>query len=1214
MREMGSCKDFDSMEISKLVSPFVDHATCLDCCKLYIAPETASCGHTSCHACWRKRKSCVWCAAPLDRSSLKLNVPIQIITEHVHTMCELFEKVFKFKVDTFSIGDGLSSQLDSEPDPTKDVRNWLASSQNQFSAPISFESTQDNVEHLVSTVQVHSHAKKVLSPKKIVLKQVAQDDWEKIEQIPDTEDLVYQNKGGDENNRYSVEHPRRSSRKTELKPDIHITKNLDSSKDKCSSKNSSSEIESKTVKSNQKWNNVKKMRKEFSKLNKQNRNKLNVSIEMCKKNKVIDTKTSCNAVDPNSEQLIDIEDNTPCGDPKKNAKSHSHSSVKDMDISLNYHEYNSMNKNSTNKSLLDNALKLDSNHIHDMKVTKPYTNNTQNVKENNIRLCNSQNDSANGKAENLSKMPFYKRSRLHVETEREIKHNVQTLNYNIDCSNNANADDIEITIKIGDTVANIIFKRKKDGPPKNNVNQEIQTSIGIHTLENLTNTNEQNLQNNEEIVEKSQSKTVEDNNKATTSNYIVESEKRNKSVSTKKNTASAETVTAQFEITDSVEKELSSIMEFQEQESCKKQNSKILYTMGARINKKISQMCTQPKRQVSPNVQSNNDEIEIPDSRRKPTSQPMDSDIFESGSVQDSNIHMLKNVKNIPSEILMPTVKSTKTNTIKKAEKRNREMNDDIDYNSKKPKVTQDASKEDEIVALDKSLQKEFPQDSEGINYDAIMGQVFANIDADIHNSQKETLINDIQPLKESAVKEQQETVVLAPEKTAEVLINIEDSISDNVVAPERHSENVFTIIDKENDSNEIFEDKNQNSKAIEQSSENFTPEIYIEEGDKLFTPHENIDDDDKSVVEETPQKNVSFTKPKSKTENAQQNFNKQTSNNESQVKSVVDVSDSDSSSKVGKEVTIIDIARKQTETPLTINRFVDEIKHKSTPVARKSLNFENDDDDPEQTLCPTTEPAKTTQEKEFMSRAFENTPKSQIRKPLVASNVSLDKPYCLAGSCLSSMELMKVKLLCRQNNWKYIDKYTNELTHLVVGVDDENKSQRSVKYMCALAASKWIISFKWIEVCLSTNKVVNEEFFEALDGTGEPGPKRSRIAKKKLFEGISFYCMPPFSVLDVATLKIMLEAAGGTVVEDVMSVRASESPALLLAEPEDTQENKFIYMAVELSLVPVNYEWVLNCLGSYSLCSIHELLLCPAALLPAAATKWPQTLVSQDD
>ncbi|XP_073956773.1 uncharacterized protein [Choristoneura fumiferana] len=93
-----------------------------------------------------------------------------------------------------------------------------------------------------------------------------------------------------------------------------------------------------------------------------------------------------------------------------------------------------------------------------------------------------------------------------------------------------------------------------------------------------------------------------------------------------------------------------------------------------------------------------------------------------------------------------------------------------------------------------------------------------------------------------------------------------------------------------------------------------------------------------------------------------------------------------------------------------------------------------------------------------------------------------------------------------------------------------------------------------------------------------------------------------------------MLEAAGGVVVAEARQVRVvDDAVRLLLAEPEHTQENQYTYLALELSIVPVNYEWALNCLGSYTLSSVADLLLCPHSLLPAAALRWPHYMIAQD-
>lgn len=154
-------------------------------------------------------------------------------------------------------------------------------------------------------------------------------------------------------------------------------------------------------------------------------------------------------------------------------------------------------------------------------------------------------------------------------------------------------------------------------------------------------------------------------------------------------------------------------------------------------------------------------------------------------------------------------------------------------------------------------------------------------------------------------------------------------------------------------------------------------------------------------------------------------------------IKSIINISDSAEEPTKSKDGTVIENPKQTLETPLTINKFVTHIKHNSTPVAKKSLNFQSED--PEQTLCPTT-----TQEKELMEKAFEQT-QNTPKRPLTLKNVrnANDRKFCVAGSCLTLAELANVKRLCLEQGWKFVEKYTDELTHLVVGVDEDNISQR---------------------------------------------------------------------------------------------------------------------------------------------------------------------------
>ncbi|KAG6458274.1 hypothetical protein O3G_MSEX010776 [Manduca sexta] len=988
----------------------------------------------------------------------------------------------------------------SRDDPSKNVKEWLASSQNHFSAPITPSEQASQEKSPVAELQVQSkvlvHTSTVVlhKPTKVVCATIAQDDWDKIEPMTETVDKDKENVVGPidtdlfdiNDNSYTMQNPRRSLRKKDGKIIDFINIQSQSSSEKPDSKEKNTENDNKTSSIKQNWNNVKRMRKEFSKLNKKNKNKLNVSIEMYKKTQQSSNKSNIDIPVAVSEQVLEIDDNTPNGENERNSDLHTADNLPQRDCSSNP---------SKAIYMLDNPDRSDNN------MKKHLEKNT-----NKSSLINAKS----------------------ITTAKQIVISSHTPS--------------QISIKIGDRVTNIIInKDKNDSPLKASTDREVQVSLGPYKI---------SASNNNCLEVEDQTKSKINNEMAqkiviNTDNKLLSTDKAgtpaNKSISTKKNTASAETATAQFEITESVERELSKIMECEN------------------INDEQCNFC---------NISNNKTTTQV-----GPT------------------IHLDKN-------------------------KRSRETTTDCDLpKSKKMKtISEDIGEMCITNSHTSHCDKNDKNESELVTYEAVIDQVFGNIDKDIENEHRgtPTATSKIGTVgKDVRTLTQKSKIVSIPgSNQSESFTNIKDYYD------QKESENMFSLGEKDNENGDRTL-KNIVRESTQQQVHNLlTPVMCRNLELQEYTPHidDKDDESDKSIVEDTPQKNVSYSKLRQKNESSinklEQKLNPPEKDEKKTVvkqksRSVINLTESVEFNKSNKDGTIIECVTKKhaLETPLTINKFVDHIKHKSTPVARKSLNFENEnteDEDPEITLCPTSDVAKNTQEKEFMTKAFENTPESPRMRSLALKNLNTanNKRLCIAGSCLTSSEITKLKNLCASLKWVYVDKYTKDVTHLVVGVDEDYKSQRSVKYMSALAAGKWIVKF------------------EVLDSTGEPGPKRSRIAKRKLFQGITFYCMPPFSVLDVNTLKTMLEAAGGRVVNEIKQVRVTEDtpgPALLLAEPENTQEDRFIYLTVELGIVPVNYEWVLNSLGNYTVGSLQDLLLCPASLLPKKTSQWPSCFFTRE-
>ncbi|KAL4703810.1 hypothetical protein ACJJTC_011610 [Scirpophaga incertulas] len=985
-------KALDLFLLTKLTSLYVDQVTCIECCKYFIAPETASCGHSLCHSCWRGRRTCPVCVSPLEKQSLKLNSHMQLLTAHIQELGEAFEQLFNIKLDEFVL-DMSHTETELSADPTRNVKDWLASSQNHFPAPLRNSESSMHESNCITVssndVQIHDKTKKNVSSEKLIYVKQPQDDWDKIEQLPDTEEMPINKENilipnnqilSIQDCEYTTDNPRRSSRKRDAISE-NTMKTQDMSFDKLNSKNSSSEIDKRSTTAKQNWNNVKRMRKEFSKLNKKNRNKLNVSIEMCKKNQ---QRIKSNLKETEQRVLKDIEshlyiidDNTPVVDITTNNNNSGDILPEDNNENTLNNFNNNIKVNKNNESqICDEKINVDCNVVTD--------DNYENVlKTNDVSITKNKS----------SRMPFIKKGLL---CPKQSCQNIE-INGNSGVDKNID-DDIEISIKIGSTITNIIIKKKtNDIQLKINTDQEVQTSLGSFTLSDKNNFSSKNKnskdQNDDLIIEKD--KNVVD------AQTLIKGNKTNakeKSVSTKINTASAETVTAPFEITESVEKELSNIMECNESSNKKLNTHSMLCPSNSENNKTI--LNSRHKQATKEKV----DDLDAFDG------------IFDIDYVEDDSVNMLGDSKLISSEILMPTDHSKKRS---QAQKRDRDLSaEEVSIpEPKKIKSTVENNAPNKVPSTNNSV----IADNDSINYDHVMDQVFANIDADMDKNQKKKSL-DLQ---------------VSPKA-----VNLFQPIQDQKFDNQKFSENIFTITENETEALEVIRKDNDNNGSTQRHVEN------------LLTP--GISED------------ILSTNPTNLVKN-------------------------------------VELVENQVCTPCE----------------------DNDDSD-----------------------------------------------KCIV----------------------------------------EETPQKSVKYVCALAASKWIVSYQWVEGCLTTNLVLRENPYEALDGTGEPGPKRSRLAKKKLFDGITFFCMPPFSVLDTDTLKEMLESSGGIVVSDAKSLMVNkESPSLLLAEPENTQEDRFVYLALELGIVPVNYEWALNCLGSYTLSSIHNLLLCPAAILPPITASWPAIIISQD-
>lgn len=81
------------------------------------------------------------------------------------------------------------------------------------------------------------------------------------------------------------------------------------------------------------------------------------------------------------------------------------------------------------------------------------------------------------------------------------------------------------------------------------------------------------------------------------------------------------------------------------------------------------------------------------------------------------------------------------------------------------------------------------------------------------------------------------------------------------------------------------------------------------------------------------------------------------------------------------------------------------------------------------------------------------------------------------------------------------LDEYADNVTHVIIDVDENNHADMSLKFLYGVAHKAWIVSIKWILECKKECRFEDESPFEVLDEEGRLGPCFSRISNSKLFD-----------------------------------------------------------------------------------------------------------------
>lgn len=86
-----------------------------------------------------------------------------------------------------------------------------------------------------------------------------------------------------------------------------------------------------------------------------------------------------------------------------------------------------------------------------------------------------------------------------------------------------------------------------------------------------------------------------------------------------------------------------------------------------------------------------------------------------------------------------------------------------------------------------------------------------------------------------------------------------------------------------------------------------------------------------------------------------------------------------------------------------------------------------------------------------------------------------MSKP-CIAFSRLNNAETLCVISLCNKNLATRQDKFNHDVTHMIVSVDRHNYvKDHTIKFISAIAAGIWVLNIKWVQECLSLNRIIDE-------------------------------------------------------------------------------------------------------------------------------------------
>nr|CAD7203229.1 unnamed protein product [Timema douglasi] len=181
--------------------------------------------------------------------------------------------------------------------------------------------------------------------------------------------------------------------------------------------------------------------------------------------------------------------------------------------------------------------------------------------------------------------------------------------------------------------------------------------------------------------------------------------------------------------------------------------------------------------------------------------------------------------------------------------------------------------------------------------------------------------------------------------------------------------------------------------------------------------------------------------------------------------------------------------------------------------------------------------------EDETMLVALEGAPVQALPSDrLAAPRVLNPSRVVVLASELDPKHLLELQQLSQCVRIRILRAYTNEVTHVVTNVSDNNTCSPSLAILHGILQGKWIVNTGWITACNKAGRLVDPLEFEVLGTIQFPNsktPQRARINAQKLLPSLFNNChmfltetsfVSAQLILNKAELAALVKAGGGKI------------------------------------------------------------------------------------